>query len=366
MQLRTTGGACVLFLLGTAARAQVSAPEQLFHEAVAAQQRGDSATAIARYQELLKVRPDIVEARANLGAVLAHEGRFDEAIVQYRAALAGHEANSALRMNLALAYYKKPSLADAVRELEILHRAEPADVRASTLLADCYSRLGKHDEVIALLGLVDAAHPDDLGVEWLLGSALIRAGHKRDGLERVEKVGKLGNSAEAYLLAGQTALKMNEFERARDDADGAMRLNARLPGVLTLRGMVLPYLGDNQGAIAALKGALEADPKDFDAHLTLGAVLHTERDLDGARLHLSRALELRPDSNLARYEMARLERTEGKLEASIKDFEKVIHDDPSWAQPHIELSALYYRVNRQQDGERERATFDRLSAEQKR
>jgi tetratricopeptide (TPR) repeat protein len=350
--------AIALLALVGAAAGQSSGPEQLFNDAVAAQKRGDDALAIRKYQELLKVRPDVIEVRANLGAVLARQGRFDEAIAQYRLALAKDSGNSALRMNLALAYYKKGVFADAVKELQSL----PNDPRVATLLGDCYLRLGQDDRAIAVLRPVATAQPDDLGVAWLLGSALIRTGHKRDGLELVEKVAKLGNSAEAYLLAGQTALKMNEFERARDDAEGALRLNPQLPGVMTLRGMVLPYLGDNAGAMAALRKAIEADPKDFDAQLNLGAVLHTERTLDEARLHLERALALRPESSLARYEMARLERTEGKLDDSVKDFEKVIHDEPAWPQPHIELSALYFRLNRQEDGERERAAFDRLNA----
>ena len=123
-------------------------------------------------------------------------------------------------------------------------------------------------------------------------------------------------------------------------------------------------MGDTEGAIAVLRRAVEADPNDFDAHVALGAVMHNERDLDGARQHLQRALQLKPDSNLARYEWARLERTEGHLEAAVKDLEKVVHDDPNWAQPHVELAALYFRLNRQQDGERERAAFDRLTAAQ--
>jgi hypothetical protein len=52
------------------------------------------------------------------------------------------------------------------------------------------------------------------------------------------------------------------------------------------------------------------------------------------------------------------------VEAAVKDFEKVVHDNPNWAQPHVELAALYFRLNRQQDGERERAAFDRLTAAQ--
>ena len=350
----------ILVLLGCAAAAQAQNPEQLFKEAVAAQQRGDDATAIAKYGELLKIRPDVLEVRANLGAALARQGRFDEAIEQYRAALARDEGNFALRMNLALAYYKKGAFAEAVKELGSL-RGGNDDVRVATLLADCHLRLGQDAQAIAVLAPVEAAHPDDLGVVWILGSALIRAGHLRDGVERVEKVAQRGNSAEAYLLAGQTLLKMDEFERARDDAGAALRLNPRLPGGLTLRGSALQYLGDNAGATAALRQAVEQDPNDFEAHLTLGAVLNTERELAGARQHLERALALKPDSNLALYEMARLERTEGQVEEAIRDFEKVIKADPKWAQPHLELSVLYFRMERQADGEREKAVFDKLS-----
>jgi tetratricopeptide (TPR) repeat protein len=352
-----------LMVAAGAACAQSSSPEQLFRDAVAAQQHGDDALAVRKYQEILKRYPEAVEVRANLGAALAKMGRYDEAIEQYRAVLAKKD-NADLRFNLALAYYKKGALREAVQQLETLHAAQPGDPRVATLQADCYTRLRQDQQAIAVLQPVAAAHPDDLAVAWLLGSALIRTGNRRDGLDLVDRVAREGNRPEAYLLAGQTALKMNEFERARDYADAALRLNPKLAGADTLHGTVLSYLGDRPGAIAALRKAVEADSNDFDAQVSLGAVLHAERDLDGARQHLQRALQLKPDSTLARYEWARLERTEGHVEAAVRDFERVVHDDPKWAQPHVELAALYFRLNRQEDGERERAIFDRLNGEQ--
>jgi tetratricopeptide (TPR) repeat protein len=194
-----------------------------------------------------------------------------------------------------------------------------------------------------------------------LAPILIRTGHQREGMERYEKAGRLGHSAEAYLLAGQTALKLSLFEDARNDADAAIKLDPHLPGVYTLRGMALPLLGDSEGAIEALKTALRADPNDFDAHFTMGKALRTAGDLPGSRLHLESALKIQPDSFLALYEMARLERSEGKIEAAARDFERVIHLNPTWAQPHVELSALYFRLNRPADGEKEKAEFDRLN-----
>jgi len=353
--------AVLLLIAAGAGWAQSASPEQLFHEAVEAQRRGDDALAVGKYKQILKRYPGSVEVRANLGAALAGLGRYDEAIEQYRAALAKKD-NPALRLNLALAYYKKGAPREAAAEFKVLHDARPGDARIATLLGDCYARMGQDAQAITVLGPVEDAHPGDLTVEWLLGSALIRAGHRSAGLELVERVAKQGNRPEAYLLAGQTALKINLFERARDDAAAALRLNPKLAGAYTLRGNALSFLGDTKGSIAAFRKALEETPDDFEAQLGLGAVLHTIRDLDGAREHLERALQLKPDSVLARYEWARLERTEGKVEAAVKDFEIVVRHDPDWAQPHVELAALYFRLNRQADGEREHKIFDRLNA----
>ncbi|MGA2183019.1 MAG: tetratricopeptide repeat protein [Bryobacteraceae bacterium] len=356
--------AAFLILLACAAAAQVSTPEQLFREAVEAQRRGDDASAVRKYEELIRLRPDVVEVRANLGAALAHLGRFDEAIAQYRAALTRVPGNTGLRLNLALAYYKKGDMPEAARELKSLHEADPGDVRIATLLGECDARQGHDTEAIAVLAPLEVAHPGDLDLAWALGQALIRAGRLADGLVRVEKVAEGRGSAEAWLLAGDTALRLNFFERAQKDADAAMRINPRLPGLYTLQGKVLQVLGDNQGAIAALRKAVEADANDFEAHLNLGAVLNVERDLDGAKLHVERALQLRPSSPLARFEMARIERALGQLDAAVRDMETVERDNPGWLQLHVELAALYYRVRRPEDGAKERAIVDRLTAEQ--
>jgi tetratricopeptide (TPR) repeat protein len=359
--------ACLVLLPAWLALSQAPAPEQLFREAVAAQQRGDDALAIRKYRELLKLQPNVPEVRANLGAVLARSGQFDEAIEQYRAALTGNQGNAALRLNLALAYYKKGDLAAAVKDLETVRRAEPGNARAALLLADCYFRLGRDAQVIEVLTPLEKAQPDEPTISWLLGSSLIRSGRPQSGLERVEKAARSRSNAEAYLLAAQTALKLNEFERARDHANAAMRINSQLPGLLTLRGTALQYIGDNQGAIADLRKAVEANANDFDAHLTLGAVLFTERELEGAARHLTRALELNKDSTAALYQMARLQRTQGDLEGARTKLERVVRENPDWPQPHVELSAVYFRLNRPEDGQRERAIFDRLeSAQQER
>jgi tetratricopeptide (TPR) repeat protein len=215
---------------------------------------------------------------------------------------------------------------------------------------------------VALLGRLETAHPDDLALKWLLGAALVRTGKKQEGILRLDLPARQGRSAEACLLAGQTAMEIHEYELGREYAELALKVNPELPGVWTLAGMTRHYLADNDGAVEAFRKALAANPDDFEAHLGMGTVLIVQRDLEGARTHLEKALKLRPADKLAHYQMGRLERAAGNIEAAVRHLELVVRADPDWPQPHIELSALYFRLNRPEDGERERAIFDKLNA----
>jgi tetratricopeptide (TPR) repeat protein len=347
-----------------ACQAQTASPEQLFQEAVAAQRRGDDDLAIRNYRQLLKLYPDAAEVRANLGAVLAKQGKLDEAIEQYRVVLSKSPDNPPLRLNLALAYYKKEALPEAIRELTRVYKADTSSLQVALLLADCYLRTAQPAAAVSLLTPLEAAHREELSLQYMLGTALIRTQQKAQGLQRVEAVGRRSGNPQAFLLAGQTALELDYFERARDLAEAGLRIDPKLAGLLTLRGRVRNILGDNDGALSDLRAALQQDASDFEAHLALGAVLHTERQLEESRRHLQRALELDPKSSVARYQMAKLERTEGHAEQALRHLEAVVKADPNWAQPHIELAALYFQMNRQAEGEKHRAIFDRLNAQQ--
>ena len=319
-----TGGArlAVFVLLVTLGAAQPPGAEQLFRDAVAAQQRGDFSAALRAYEGVLQARPDLVPARANRAAVLVHLGRFDEAIADYLALLRQEPGNAELRLNLALAYYKNGDFAAAAPELQSLSKQRSGDARIAVLLGDCLVHLTRYDEAIALLGPVEAAHPADLDAAFVLGSALVRSGKPREGLPFIERVARSGNGADAWLLAAATQLRMGEFRKA-----------------------------------------LEKDQNDFEANLQLGHILYEQRDLDQAAIFLGRALKIDPRSISARYEMALVKVAQRRDESAASDLESIAREVPAWLQPHVVLATLYYRLNRPSDGLREREIVARLTAE---
>ena len=343
---------------------QTRTADELFRSAVNAQQRGDLAIAVRDYQEAIRLRPDLFDAHANLAVALVHLGRFEEAVSAYRAALKLDPSDRTVRTNLALAFYKAGDFRKAAAEFEILRQGDAADARVATLLADCYLRLGDKARAIATVAPLEGTHPDDLDLAFVLGSALIASGKERDGLVRIERFAKQRNTAEAYFLAGKTRLRLDEYPEAAADLDQAVRLNPNLPGVYTLRGVALEGAGNEQGAEADLRKALEANANDFEANVHLGGILYLRRDLPESKKYLDRALQLEPSSAFARYQMALWKSASGQLNEAVTDLEAVVKRDPNWLQAHVELAALYYRLHRPEDGMKERQIVDRLSADQ--
>lgn len=356
----------ILFLTcACAASAQEPNPQQIFQEAAEAQQRGDLALAVTKYQEVIRLDPNVVAAHANLGVVLVSLGRYDEAITQYHIALAEAPGDPGLRLNLGLAYYKKADFAGAAAQFAALHRVNPADVRIATLLSNSLVPLGLANQAAALLEPLEKDNADNLDLEWALGNALIQTGRTLDGLQRVQKVADKGNDPEAYRVAANLSIGLTLFDQARRDAEAVLRLNPNAAKAHVVLGMIDDFAGNEKDAQEEYKKALQIDPKDIQARLQLANAFLVERKLDEARQEVDRALATEPNSLVARYELARIERAEGNLQAALKDLESISQQDPKWLQPHVELVALYYRMQRPSDGDREKEIVNRLRTEER-
>jgi len=77
-------------------------PDPQLAEALRLHQSGDVPAALPLYRAHLAAHPDSVDGLANYGAALAHEGLFDEAIAQYRKAMAIQPDNPQVLLNLSL------------------------------------------------------------------------------------------------------------------------------------------------------------------------------------------------------------------------------------------------------------------------
>jgi Tfp pilus assembly protein PilF len=76
------------------------------------------------------------------------------------------------------------------------------------------------------------------------------------------------------------------------------------------------------------------------------------------------ALELQPGLPLARFQLAKLNSLTGKYAEAAAALEDLERTDPNWLDPHVELAAVYYKLHRPEDGQRERDIVAKIEAKQ--
>ena len=293
-------------LLMVAMTGQSRPPECVLDRAIQLHQAGDLTGAIREYQACIAAEPNRVEARSNLGAVLAKLGRYQDAIYQYRAALevAGPDMAPRLRFNLALAYYKSFQIPEAATELETVRHAQPADLNLALLLADCRLRTGEFQKAIDLLTPFEASHPDQPALDYVLGMALIRTGHVTEGQLRVDRILRHGDSAEGHFLLGAALSTAGNYPGAVKEFALAAALNPDVASLQSYYGQALLFTGDADGAAEAFRRELATNPNDFDANFRLASILAHRGNSAEARPLLERAVQVRPGSLEARDALA--------------------------------------------------------------
>ena len=365
--------ACGILVPSARALAQTSSAdvERAFAQATQLHQSGKLEEAIRAYQAILVSHPDRVDVRSNLGAAYSRLGRYEDAIGQYKQALALDDRNQTIRFNLALAYYKSAWFAEAAGELTRFIAAVPESLPERTnavlLLADCQVRLGEYKKVIELLSpLAETGpeNPNNRAIAYLLGNALIGDGQLEKGQVLIDRVFRDEDSAEARLLMGSILLLMDDGPGAVKELERAIELNPKLPSLRAWHGRALMRMGDSEKAKAEFKIELADNPNEFDANLYLGILLRQDKEFDEAFGYLSRAVQLRPREQYARYHLGAVLAALGRPDEARPLLEGVAKEFPDFAEARALLASVYYRLNRKEDGDRERAIVQRLNNEQ--
>lgn len=340
-------------LAGLVLLAAAADPRAVYEQAVRLQQHGDCRGAVVQYRIFLDLQPRHAGARSNLGACLAALGRFDEAIGEYRAAVALAD-HPGIRRNLALAYYKSGRLEEAIAELRRLREARPEDLELALLLADCHFRRDEDERVIAVLEPLASAHADNMAVAYLLGTVLIRQGDVARGQELVDRILAREDTPEAHLLLGMAHLRGAALEQAEAEFEKAAALRPGLAAAWSQLGIVRLKRNNSAGAAEALRRAAALDAADFDAHFYLGVLLRETGQPGEARSWLEHALRLRPRSFKTQYQVGSLYLQLQEFEKARQVLEALVEQAPNFPEAHAALATACARLGRTEQAARHR------------
>ncbi|MFH1566509.1 MAG: tetratricopeptide repeat protein [Gemmatimonadota bacterium] len=290
--------------------------------------------AAAMFERALSLDPGYVDAINATGVVLTMQGRYDEALENYRRALALRDENG-IRMNVALTYYLKgerdtadrifeevvavdesygqlfdflASVGDAaeyydigisyLRQLRLDQAREQLDLalEADPQFADAVNargvvaaRQGQYDEALKLFQQAARLDPGQLGFQLNVALAEhLRGNHQQADVLYRQVVARdaayeglfdfleAAESAEESYRLAVGYLQQGEYEKALEKCDLALRADPGLADAYNTKGVVLTRLGQYDAAFGMFERAEELMPTNPGIRLNMAIVRHLQ------------------------------------------------------------------------------------------
>ena len=333
----------------------------------------DLEAAATKFRELIRLKPEHVTSRLNLGRTLTKLGRHKEAIAELREAIRLSPSDFKIWVNLGHALMASDRNDEAMAAYREAMRLQPARISAHLQLAGDLAARGKTDEAIAayreaaridpdntdphnfLARLFDEVkgdfasaaaefqevmriNPDEPDAPSLIGVFLYMSGKPAEGLAVCREAARLRpDHANARLRYGSMLANVaHDYEAALVEVRAAIRLN---PDGVAHRnlGQTLYFLKKYDEAIAAFREAIRQGPRGADVHSDLGKVLSDAGKPDEAIAAYREAIRLGPVGAAIPMELGQLLSAAGKPDEAIAAYREAIRLDPARAAFHVKL-----------------------------
>jgi tetratricopeptide (TPR) repeat protein len=202
--------------------------------------------------------------RYHLALLLAHAGRFPEALIQYRALAGLHADAPDLMTGIGLAGMRTASfpkdIAPADREFY-----EAAGRAGYVFLS------GDDEQADGLFSQLFASYPKRPGLHFYYGYLLYPHDPEMSGNQFREELA-IKPDGETYALLALTLIFEGRFAEALQPAQNAYAAEPGLEIAQVALGRALAETGDMKRGAELLNGVVQRDPDDLEAHLGLASI----------------------------------------------------------------------------------------------
>jgi tetratricopeptide (TPR) repeat protein len=351
----------VLFLPLVMAQAQNAAVspavEQLVAEAHAAQSQGDLATAIAKYQEIIKISPHLAAAYNNLGMLYVQQNDLPQAVAVLEKGLKIDPSVVATSALLGSAQLSMGQYKEARPHLEAAVHGNPKDDFARRLLARDLISLKDYDGAVVQLRTLVTHNPKDQDAWYLLGKTYLQLSEA--ALGKINQIDP--NSALSQEVAGEVMQSMGNSEGALGAYKKAVEIAPHEPGTHEHLADEYWTLGKWESARDEFQAELANDPNNCQARWKMAnSVLSMHGPADQALKELNTVIEQCSDLMQARVDRGRALISLGKAADALPDLllaEKANPDEPTI---HFYLANAYRTQGRADDSHNEMQTYKKL------
>ncbi|XP_060586421.1 protein O-mannosyl-transferase TMTC1-like isoform X2 [Ruditapes philippinarum] len=276
-------------------------------------------------QTAIEVSPDFFEAYTRYAYLLSKTNRHEESAIYYKKAYELDSSQSAALVNAAHEYKSMGFTTDAE---VLLKRALTIrrDVNTLEQLAILYYTAGRTMEALAVYDDIEKLNENS--TETLVRHAKVVAnnGDFRKAEDMMQKALLNSPVSVEYLTTfAHLKSKLKKYEQAIEYLSKAVDLMIRsdeesdedLDQLYVDRGNNYKDMKMFSKALLDYEAALRINPRHPTAHGNCGAIYHMNGSIEKAKEHYTKALELNPDSEIIRGNIAKLGRLQYQRDTGV-------------------------------------------------
>lgn len=275
---------------------------ELFHLAMAAQQKQDFAAAERSYSLLLEDAPEFLPARFNLGLVFDAEGKTQAALDEFLAVGKRMAVFPGVQLFTGIENFRLGKYDVAEAALRIASDQSPNNANCWFWLAKTELALSHAAEGKAALDAALRISPEDPSSLYLLALMDIANQDLARGEEVLTRlVEKYPKVPEFHQSLGSVYYMQARLEKAQAEYNSQLSLDAHNPQALSMLGVILLDRGEASAAIPYLQQGLEANSRIPYLQRKLGQALFAMNQPQEAIVHLKEASVLDPQDATAHF-----------------------------------------------------------------
>lgn len=268
---------------------------ELFCRGMRRGDEGDTDGAIADLERALALQPDLLVAQVPLGTAYYHAGQYERAIAALDIAVAQLPPNYMVLANRSGAYLRSGNLAAARADIDRALTLSPNDPQLLENRVVIARLAGDFQTVIDDASwLIDHLPPK---ASWLLdrGKALGAESRLEESLMDLTRAAQMDPSADTYYYRGVTYYFMAYYQAALADFNQVLTLDPAFEPAYLKRCSTQYQLKQFQAGLADCDEYVARRPDAFDGHYTRGILRSRAGDQQGALADYRRAIELADD-----------------------------------------------------------------------
>lgn len=222
-------------------------------------------------------------------------GQNEYSIKCFKKAIEINNSDLEVRDYLAQAYVAANEPLKAFEQLQKLAEAQPDNQKIFVQMAHVAFLMEDYGAMADSCEKAMLIDKENAEVSYLYARACIGQDDNVNAVAMLTKAILLKDDySEAYLLRGETLLKMGDLEGADADAKYLLENQSDNENVLILKARIENKLGNNDESILYYNKVIDVNPFSIDAFRERGAIKLEVGDKDGAAEDMQQVLELNP------------------------------------------------------------------------